>query len=91
MKRCRPDLTLQKIDVKALIAHLGGVTKTQILLIQGGFPISRNAVEKWIERSQIPYGRLVQIADSLEYCESRTLNLEPFALNPAQTALNAKP
>lgn len=81
MKRCRPDQNL-KLDVKALVAHLGGTTKTQILLIQGGFPISRNAIEKWIERQSIPYGRQIQLLDAAEYVLNQTLNLASFAQHP---------
>jgi hypothetical protein len=79
VKRARPDQT-KPLNVKALITSLGGVTKTQVLLIQGGYPLSRNAVEKWIKRNSIPYGRLIQLQDAADYVLNTPLNLAPFYL-----------
>ncbi len=47
--------------VPELIERLGGITKVHKALAKIGVDLSRKAVEKWLERNSIPYGRLTQL------------------------------
>jgi hypothetical protein len=50
------------IDPKKVIAIYGGITETHRRLTRAGYSLSLQAVEKWVERGNIPTARLTQIA-----------------------------
>ena len=50
------------IDPRKVMAIYGGVTETHRRLTREGYKLSLQAVEKWVERGNIPTARLVQIA-----------------------------
>lgn len=56
----------RSIDVKALIAKLGGPTKFYELLVKAGHKITKSAVEKWSARESIPSDWLATVMDIAE-------------------------
>lgn len=50
------------IDPKRVAAAFGGPTETWRRLTKAGFNLTLQAVEKWIERGNIPANRIAQLA-----------------------------
>tara|TARA_X000001382_G_scaffold130238_1_gene124487 strand:+ start:843 stop:1067 length:225 start_codon:yes stop_codon:yes gene_type:complete len=53
---------IQKINVKQVIDHFGGVSKLTLLLNEHGHRIRKGGVEKWRERSSIPAAYLISLS-----------------------------
>lgn len=54
------------IDPRKVIAIYGGITETHRRFLRAGYSLSLQAVEKWVERGNIPTARLVQLAACME-------------------------
>ena len=54
-----------EINAKKVVTDFGGMTQTARLLTENGFPITRDAVDKWRRAKRIPlfhFARLALIA-----------------------------
>jgi hypothetical protein len=66
-----------RINTKQLIAHFGGRIELWRRLEARGFKLSVKTIEKWMERDNIPSGRIVQLMALANY-EGRPLDLNLF-------------
>jgi len=51
-----------EIDAKKVVTDFGGMTMTARLLTENGFPITRDAVDKWRRAKRIPLSHFARLA-----------------------------
>lgn len=68
-------------DVKAIVARFGGRSDICLRLETVGYKVTKRAVDKWIERKQIPSGAFVAMA-VLGYKEDKLFDLTSYIVLP---------
>lgn len=51
-----------KFDARKIVKDFGGMTATSRALTENGYPVTRDAVDKWRRRSSLPVATLCQLA-----------------------------
>lgn len=74
-------ITSTRINVRQLIARFGGQSELCRRMNAKGFAISAKAIEKWIERDNIPGPRIIQLFE-LAISEGHPIDLYGFLLRP---------
>ena len=74
-------MTSTKLDIRRLVARFGGQSELYRRLTSRGVALSAKAIEKWIERDNIPSARLVQLFE-LAIAEGHPIDLNTFMLRP---------
>lgn len=66
-----------KLNVKAILDHFGGITDAHAELVKAGVKIKRQSLQKWTERGNIPSGHLLSII-SIAETQKRPIELKKF-------------
>ena len=69
----------KKLNVKAILDHLGGITDAHAAMVKSGAKIKRQSLQKWTERGNIPSGHLLTILAVAER-QKRPIELKKFTI-----------
>ena len=83
-------MNFTRIDTKKLVAHFGGRIELYRRLEARGFKLSVKAIEKWMERDNIPANRIVQLMELAQH-ERRPLDLNLFVRTVPNTVKEVSP